>query len=71
MSKTTLVDTNEASSYLGLKPKTLINNRNTGKGVQIPFIKIGKAVRYKVSDLENYIEEHTFNNTGECKEVKQ
>jgi|TARA_B110000967_G_C18475482_1_gene359517 hypothetical protein len=70
MSKTPLVDTIEASSYLGLKPKTLINNRNTGKGVQIPFIKIGKAVRYKVSVLEAFIEENTFNNTGECKELR-
>ena len=69
MPKTTLVATIEASSYLGLKPKTLINNRNTGTGVQIHFIKIGKAVRYKVSDLEAYIEKHTFNNTGECKEA--
>ena len=70
MSKTILVDTIEASSYLGLKPKTLINNRNTGTGVQIPFIKVGKAVRYKVSVLEAFIEENTFNNTGECKEVR-
>jgi hypothetical protein len=70
MSKTILVDTIEASSYLGLKPKTLINNRNTGTGVQIPFIKVGKAVRYKVSDLEAFIEKNTFNNTGEFREVR-
>jgi len=60
-----LYDTNKASKLLGMKPKSLANSRHTGVGVQIPFIKLGNLVRYRLSDLIKYMEENTFNHTGE------
>jgi hypothetical protein len=64
-----LLDTNQASKLLRMKSKSLANSRHTGTGVQIPFIKIGNLVRYKLSDIQSYIEDNTFNHTGEVKEV--
>jgi len=64
-----LFDTNQASKLLGIKSKSLANSRHTGTGLQIPFIKLGNLVRYKLSDLQSYIEDNTFNHTGEAKEV--
>jgi len=62
-----LLTTKQASEFLGLDYKSLANSRSTGMGIQVPYIKIGKLVRYKLSVLETYIEEHTYNNTGETK----
>ena len=62
-----LLNTEQASKVLGMKPKSLANSRYTGVGVQIPFIKCGNLVRYRLSDLERYMEENTFNHTGEFK----
>ena len=63
-----LLDTNKASQVLGMKSKSLANSRHTGTGLQIPFIKLGNLVRYRLSDLQRYIEKNTFNHTGESKE---
>ncbi|MEO1945359.1 MAG: helix-turn-helix domain-containing protein [Candidatus Thioglobus sp.] len=62
-----LLNTEQASKVLGMKSKSLANSRYTGTGIQIPFIKLGNLVRYKLSDLQNYIEGNTFNHTGEAK----
>lgn len=43
---------------------TLANYRSSGK-VLIPFIKIGGAIRYRKSDLDKFLEDNTFNHTGE------
>jgi predicted DNA-binding transcriptional regulator AlpA len=60
-----LLDTNEVSKILGLSCKSLANSRYKGCGLKIPYIKIGKLVRYKRSDIENYIEGHRFYHTGQ------
>ena len=65
-----LYDTNKASKLLGMKSKSLANSRHTGVGVQIPFIKLGNLVRYRLSDLLRYMEKNTFNHTGEFKNDK-
>lgn len=44
-----------AAKYLGVHKGTLSNWRSTKK-VEIPYVKIGKAVRYKKSDLDFFIE---------------
>lgn len=48
----------------GVSEKSLANSRNTGTGIQIPFIKMGRLVRYKMSDVENYINNHRYSHTG-------
>ena len=63
-----LLNTKQASEILGITVKSLANSRYTGVGIQVPYIKMGKSVRYKESDLEKYIEDNTFNHTGEAKE---
>lgn len=62
-----LLNTKEVSEILGVTVKSLANSRYTGIGIQVPYIKIGKLVKYKESDLEKYIEANTFNHTGEAK----
>ena len=65
-----LLNTEKASKVLGMKSKSLANSRHTGVGVQIPFIKLGNLVRYRLSDLMRYMEENTFHHTGEFKNDK-
>ena len=62
-----LLDTKQASDFLGVNDKSLANSRYTGTGIQIPYIKMGKIVRYRLSDLEAYIENNTFTHTGEVR----
>ena len=59
-----LLDTRAVSQMLGVSYKSLANSRNTGVGLQIPFIKLGRLVRYKMSDVETYIDSHRFYHTG-------
>lgn len=65
-----LLSTKQASDFLGLNDKSLANSRYTGTGMQIPYIKLGNIVRYRLSDLERYMEENTFHHTGEFKNDK-
>jgi|TARA_B110000263_G_C15253125_1_gene485111 predicted DNA-binding transcriptional regulator AlpA len=62
-----LLDTKQASKFLGLNEKSLANSRYTGTGISVPYIKLGKIVRYRLSDLEAYLDSNTFNHTGQCK----
>jgi len=44
------------SKLTKLSLQTLRNNRSTGKG--FPYIKIGRSVRYKKSDVLQFMEDH-------------
>ena len=59
--------TNEAAKELRISPRTLNNARSTGTGIVIEFLKIGSRVFYKKSDVEAYIEKHTYIHTGQSK----
>ena len=59
--------TKEAAKHLRISPRTLNNARSTGTGIVIAYHKIGSRVFYKQSDIEAYIENNTFNHTGESK----
>lgn len=53
----------EAAEYLGQKPTTLEIQRCTGKGPR--FYKLGRnAVRYKRSDLDEYLSSDPHNSTS-------
>ena len=58
-----LITGHEAAKILGLSEQTLRIHRIKGGGV--PFVKIGRNVRYKESDLISYIEARTFENTSQ------
>jgi hypothetical protein len=62
-----LFNTNEAANYLGVSPRTLSNSRSSGIGVNINYLKIGGSIRYSVSELDKYLEEHTYQHTGQTK----
>ncbi len=50
-----LTDTNGAAQYLKIPAKTLQKWRSTGYA-NIPYVKIGRKVRYRPSDLRAFIE---------------
>ncbi|MGE0049469.1 MAG: helix-turn-helix domain-containing protein [Acidithiobacillus sp.] len=48
------VDAETAAQVLGIKCNTLTNWRSTGR-YALPFVKTGRLVRYRVSDLAEWI----------------
>jgi len=55
--------TDEAADYLGLQKSTLEAWRCRGGGPR--FVKLGRAVRYRARDLDDWIESRTRSNTSE------
>lgn len=53
-----LLTAEEAAAFLDVAPNTLAVFRCTGKH-SLPFIKIGRNVRYRRSDLERWLESRT------------
>ena len=53
-----LVDQTGASKLLGIPAASLQKWRSTGE-VQLPFIKIGRAVRYNTEDLRLWLAKNT------------
>lgn len=52
-----IVDTSEASILLHTPEKSLIKWRSTGEH-NIPYVKIGRSIRYRTADLRAWIEAH-------------
>lgn len=62
--KPQLLTTPQAAEFLGgIKTNTLEIWRGQGRGV--PYIKIGRLVRYKVEDLEKYLADQTRSSTSQ------
>ena len=62
--QTNLLNTLQAANYLGLSKAFL--ERDRWAGAKVPFIKIGdRAVRYRLQDLENYIESRSRRSTSD------
>jgi len=51
----------EAASYLGCKPESLEVWRCTGR-YKIPYVKVGRSVRYRRSDLDRWLASRTVGN---------
>lgn len=60
---TLTVDTEGASRHLGLAPSTLEKMRVYGDGPA--YVKMGRAVRYRVSDLEAYLADRVVISTSQ------
>jgi len=60
-----LVDTNEAARRMGLKPNTLARARVYGGAGSCPWIRLGRAVRYRVADIERYLAANGKTSTAE------
>ena len=62
--KQDLVNTPDAAEHLGgLKPNTLEIWRIQGVGPR--FIKCGRLVRYRIKDLDAYLDARTHSSTSE------
>lgn len=48
--------TKEVAVLLRIAPQTLEKARSTGLGPQIPFVKVGRAVRYASEDVRAWVE---------------
>ena len=54
MSTNALLTTEEVASMTGLSRETLAQWRSQRRG--IPYLKIGRAVRYALADVQAYLE---------------
>lgn len=61
-----LYTTSQTANLLKLHPQTLKNWRAGVSNVELPYVNIGRAVRYRHSDLVRYIEAHTFRRNAEA-----
>jgi excisionase family DNA binding protein len=61
------LDEKQLAKLLGVSIRTLQNRRVAGGG--IPFIKIGKAVRYNPKDVAEYLEQHRLTSTIKTPDV--
>lgn len=57
--KRTLLTAREAADYLGVQVQTLAVWRSRNKRQNLPFVRVGKAIRYRLADLERWIDERT------------
>jgi len=53
-----LITAGKAADILGLKESTLAQFRWRGDK-RLPWVKLGKSIRYKLSDIEEFIERCT------------
>ena len=57
------LNTRQAAELIGLKANTLEIWRLRGTGPK--YIKFGRAVRYRLTDLESYVDAQTRQSTSE------
>jgi predicted DNA-binding transcriptional regulator AlpA len=55
--------TSEAAAFLNIRPATLEQWRWSGRGPR--YIKIGRSVRYRLTDLNAYLDERVCKSTTE------
>lgn len=61
--RTTTVGPAEAARRLGIQPTTLANLRWSGRGPR--FVKIGSRVRYRLVDIEKFLDRQTRTSTSD------
>lgn len=62
---TPLLTTEQAAQYLGKRPNTLERDRVSGMNCP-PYAKIGRHVRYRLSDLEAFVAARVQHNTAKA-----
>jgi hypothetical protein len=60
MTKPELIDNAPAAEYIGTKPHTLEIWRSTGRH-KIPYVRVGSRIKYKTSDLDDWLASRTVN----------
>jgi hypothetical protein len=52
-----LLTEQQAAAFLGIRPATLQAWRSSGR-VRLDFAKLGRTVRYRQCDLDNFVQAH-------------
>ena len=60
------VDEKTAAAALGVQANTLACWRSAGR-YSLPYLKIGRKVQYRLSDLAEFLARRTTSHTGEAK----
>lgn len=55
-----LISPEQAAEYLDLTTRTLANWRSRGYP-NLPYIKLGRSIKYRQSDLDTYLAKHSHN----------
>ncbi len=58
-----LMTRKEAAEYLGIRPQTLACWASTQRET-IPYVRVGRSVRYRKSDLDAWIESRVVTSTA-------
>ena len=58
------MDSDEVAAWLGIKKCTLEKARSTRIGDYPPYIRIGRAVRYRRAEVETWLGRHSYNVDG-------
>ena len=61
-----LIDTTEAAGILGIRPASLKKARVYGGPFAIPFVRLGRRVKYRTRDLAVHIRLNTFRSTSDA-----
>lgn len=61
---TKLLNESQAAELLNIKRETLATWRSTGR-YNLPFIKVGRTVRYREADLVDWLDKRTQRHTAE------
>ena len=60
-----LLSSEEAAAYLGVTKSTLATWRCIARRA-IPYVKVGRKVRYRKSDLDSFMKQRTATHSGEA-----
>ena len=55
-----LITPESTAEHLKVSVRTLAKWRSLGTPM-IPYFRVGRCIRYKLSDLDDYLAKHTFN----------
>jgi excisionase family DNA binding protein len=55
-----LLTSKEAAEQLGLKNKDTLSVWRTTKRYQLPYIKVGRLVRYRTEDVQRFLHQNTI-----------
>ena len=67
MTENQLMPEREAAKLAGFSIAAFIKWRREGRGPR--YIRVGRSIRYRLSDLLNWIEEHTVKQTSSSSTV--
>lgn len=56
----------EAAAFIGFEPQTLAVWRSTGRH-DLPFVRVGRSIRYRRADLEAWLDAHTVGKRKPCR----